>query len=121
MSTPQTEAKKDRASSGLPLALVRPLHFRGHDFDASKLLSVDPTDSHSTGTMACQWSYGFTVRFPGNSVNILLPPPSQYGYGGAPTREQYKIAADKMRADFLRLLWPNTTVRHAEDGAKHAP
>lgn len=88
-------------------ACVRPLHFRGHDLDASKVLSIDPTDSHSIGTMNCQWNYGFTVRFPGSAVNILLPQPSQYGYSGGPSREQYKALADKMRVDFLQLLWPN--------------
>lgn len=88
--------------------MVRPIHFRGHDMDASSVLTVDPVTTHSTGSMECMWEYGFTVRFTGNSVTILCPKPSQYGYGGGPSREQYKAAADKMRADFLRLLWPNS-------------
>ena len=87
--------------------MVRPIHFRGHDMDANSVLTVDPVTTHSTGSMACMWEYGFTVRFTGNSVTILCPKPSQYGYGGGPSREQYIALAEKMRADFLRLLWPN--------------
>ena len=57
--------------------------------------------------MSCEWSYGFKVRLAGNEISILLAPPSQYGYSGGPSREQYKAAADKMRAEFIRLLWAN--------------
>lgn len=104
--------QKERSPALDCIGLVRPLHFRGHDLDANAVVAVDPTDAHSTGTMDCQWSYGFKVRFAGNEISILLPPPSQYGYSGGPSREQYKAAADKMRADFMRLLWPNNEVTH---------
>lgn len=87
----------------------RIIQFNGAAIDASKVVAVDPVGGHKTGSAACDWSYGFVVRLTGNSVTILHYSP-RYGYCGGPTREQYKAEVEKMRAEFMRLVWPEGKV-----------
>jgi len=49
------------------------IEFNVHLIVKDKIVSIDPVKTYKTGSMICDWDFGFTVRLDGNSIDILVP------------------------------------------------
>ena len=86
--------------------IVRPVSFRGYDFDANRVVAVAPVNSHSTGNLSCDWQYGVRVSLEGASIIILSEMRESAWTNRSATREECKGVAEKMREELLKIIWP---------------
>jgi hypothetical protein len=96
--------------------LVRPVSFRGYDFDADRVVAVDPVTTHSTGNLSCDWKYGVRLRLEGAEIIILSPKDPHYGWAGnKTTREDLVRDAEALRGELMMIIWPNGVDNQPQD------
>jgi len=87
----------------------RVVHFEGYDFDATKVVAVDPVASHLTGNLSSDWKYGVKVRLQGAELVFISPQDPRYGYAGCKTTcEDLVKNANILRQRLLDVIWPPT-------------
>jgi hypothetical protein len=74
------------------------IEFEGHLIVKDKIVAVDKVTSFSTGTMICDWAYGFTIRLEGNNLDII------YSRSGYLNNDVQKAEVNKKRNEFIALL-----------------
>jgi hypothetical protein len=95
--------------------------FGGYDFDANRVLVVDPVERHRTGNLNDGLRYGVTVRLEGTSITILNAlRPSEWP-NHRPTPEECREAAEKMREELLDCIWPGRTPSTPTASAPEVP
>lgn len=85
---------------------MRQLNFLGKDIDADKVTAVDIVTTHRTGSLSCDWEFGFSVHLGETSILFTIPKPYRFGHAGcSTTREQYKKQAEAERSKFVSLVF----------------
>lgn len=87
---------------------MRLIDFEGKTINIEKITAIDEVRTISTGSMACSWEFGFTVKLEGNEINILYPSPRNFGYPGGISREEYKKKAEDLRRKFIEKVRVNS-------------
>ena len=81
--------------------------YKGKTFIASKIVGVSEVKTISTGTLACDWDYGFTIFTEGKDIDIIGPSETDSCYNHLLSREQRAAKTQTEINKFCKLLKEN--------------
>lgn len=75
-------------------------NIEGNAVDLDTVVGVSKLKSIPTGSLSCDWTYGFDILFPSSALTVALQRPRSYGYAGGVSRETFTANAQRVRDDF---------------------
>lgn len=79
------------------------IEFNGYMIDVKKVSGIGPVRSYSTGSMACDWTYGFDIFLDGNTIEFKMKEPRGLGYGDV-TREEFEKSTLAERTKLIGII-----------------
>ena len=80
------------------------IEFDGNLISKNKVVSVGRIKEISTGSLHCDWDYGFEIKMLNGKITILAPTNTDLSGNHYLNRDQRIDFANKKRYDFINLL-----------------
>jgi len=79
-------------------------NFEGQLIDPTKVVGVGKVKTFSTGSLSCDWDFGFKIKCIGNNIKILVPTETD-SMGNHKLKQSERIeVANKVRDRFIAKL-----------------
>tara|TARA_R110000782_G_scaffold268289_1_gene364492 strand:- start:27 stop:290 length:264 start_codon:yes stop_codon:yes gene_type:complete len=80
------------------------IEFKGETIAINKVTSISKIKTIQTGSLQCDWDYGFTVNLQGNSIDFIVETETDSNGNHLCTPERRIAEAKKQKQKLIKLL-----------------
>ena len=80
------------------------INYKGNDIVIDKITSISKVKTISTGSLQCDWDFGFTINMGGDSIDIVVPTETDLDGNHKISREGRKDFADREKKYLMGLI-----------------